>query len=188
MEGKVAIITGGARGIGEATVRVFATHGARVVIADVEDALGNSVAQSLGQHVTYVHCDVTSEEDIENVVASTVSKYGKIDILFNNAGVLGDQSKHKSILDFDADEFDRIMRVNVRGAMLGIKHAARSMIRYGGGGCVISTASVAGVMGGLGPHSYTASKHAIVGMTKNAACELGRYESIQISFHYMILF
>ncbi|KAL8509268.1 hypothetical protein ACS0TY_016457 [Phlomoides rotata] len=177
LEGKVAIVTGGAGGIGEATVRLFAIHGAKVVIADVEDAVGTAIANSLSPNVDYVHCDVTSEDDIETLIKSTVTKYGKIDVLFNNAGVLGNQSKHKSILDFDADEFDTIMSVNVRGAALGMKHAARAMIRCGGGGggCIISTASVAAVMGGLGPHAYTASKHAIVGLTKNAACELGRY-------------
>ncbi|KAG8374466.1 hypothetical protein BUALT_Bualt11G0135100 [Buddleja alternifolia] len=176
LEGKVAIVTGGARGIGEATVRLFAIHGAKVIIADVEDTLGNSVVNSLmSPQVTYVHCDVTSEEDIQSLINSTISKYGKLDVLVNNAGILGDQSKHKSILDFDADEFDQIMRVNVRGAALGMKHAARAMIQAQCGGCIISMASVAGVMGGLGPHSYTASKHAIVGLTKNAACELGRY-------------
>ncbi|ESR42756.1 Short-chain dehydrogenase reductase 2a [Citrus sinensis] len=175
LEGKVAIITGGARGIGEAAVRLFARHGAKVVIADVEDTLGSVLASTLAPApVTFVHCDVSLEEDIENLINSTVSRYGRLDILYNNAGVLGNQRKHKSIIDFDADEFDNVMRVNVKGMALGIKHAARVMINRGGG-CIISTASVAGVMGGLGPHAYTASKHAIVGLTKNAACELGRY-------------
>ncbi|KAH7842186.1 hypothetical protein Vadar_002402 [Vaccinium darrowii] len=174
LEGKIAIVTGGARGIGEATVRLFARHGAKVVIADVEDTLGIDLATSLSPSVTYTHCDVSSEEDIQNLVNSTISCYGRLDILFNNAGVLGNQSKHKSIVDFDADEFDRVMRVNVRGVALGMKHAARVMIPRGGG-VIISTASVAGVMGGMGPHAYTASKHAIVGLTKNSACELGRY-------------
>lgn len=175
LEGKVGIVTGGARGIGEATARLFAKHGAKVVIADVEDKLGELLADTLGASVSFVHCDVSSEEDIENLIESTVSRYGQIDILFNNAGVLGNQSRHKSIIDFDADEFDKVMRVNVRGVALGMKHAAKAMILRGGGGCIISTASVAGVMGGLGPHAYTASKHAIVGLTKNAACELGKY-------------
>ncbi|XP_073060210.1 short-chain dehydrogenase reductase 2a [Primulina eburnea] len=175
LEGKVAIVTGGARGIGEATVKLFAFHGSKVVIADVDDSLGHSLANSLSSQVGFFHCDVTSENDIETLIDSTVSTYGKLDILFNNAGILGNQAKHKSILDFNGEEFDQIMRVNVRGAALGMKHAARAMIRRGGGGCIISTSSVAGVMGGLGPHSYTASKHAIVGLTKNAACELGRY-------------
>lgn len=175
MDGKVAIVTGGAGGIGEATVRLFAAHGAKVIIADVQDVIGNAIANSMSPNVTYVRCDVTSEGDIEALISSTVSRYGRLDVLFNNAGVLGNQSKHRSILDLDAEEFDQIMRVNVRGSALGMKHAARAMTRGGGGGCVISTASVAGVMGGLGPHAYTASKHAIVGLTKNAACELGKY-------------
>ncbi|CAI0424008.1 unnamed protein product, partial [Linum tenue] len=175
LEGKIAIVTGGARGIGEATVRLFARHGAKVVIADVEDKLGSALAESLSASVSYVHCDVSSEADVEDLVTSTVSRYGRVDVMFNNAGVLGSQTKsRKSILELDADEFERVMRVNVRGAALGIKHAARAMVARGGG-CVVSTASVAGVMGGMGPHAYTASKHAVVGLTKNAACELGRY-------------
>ncbi|KAM3287971.1 short-chain dehydrogenase reductase 2a [Capsicum chacoense] len=177
LEGKVAIVTGGARGIGEATVRLFAKHGAKVVIADVEDILGNTLANMLSpsSSVTYVHCDVTSEDDIKNLIDSTMTKFGHLDILFNNAGVLGSQSSQKkSIVNFDPDEFDCVMSVNVRGAALGMKHAARVMIPQSHG-CIISTSSVAGVLGGLGPHTYTASKHAIVGLTKNVACELGRY-------------
>ncbi|KAL9303707.1 hypothetical protein ACSQ67_020970 [Phaseolus vulgaris] len=148
LEGKVAIVTGGARGIGEATVRVFVKNGARVVIADVEDALGTMLAETLAPSATYVHCDVSVEEEVENLVSSTVSRYGQVDIMFNNAGVLGNQSKNKSILNFDPNEFDRVMQVNVKGMALGIKHAARAMIPKGIG-CIISTASVAGVMGGL---------------------------------------
>lgn len=168
-------MTGGARGIGEATVRVFAKQGAKVVIADIDDATGTVLADALSPSAIYIHCDVSSEHDIQNLVHTTVSHYGGLDILFNNAGVLGSQSKStRSIVDFDADELDRIMRVNVRGVALGMKHAARVMVPRKSG-CIISTASVAAVMGGLGPHSYTASKHAVVGLTKNAACELGRY-------------
>ncbi|KAE9610824.1 hypothetical protein Lal_00030050 [Lupinus albus] len=174
LEGKTAIVTGGARGIGEATVWVFVKNGAKVVIADIEDAIGTKLAETLAPSATYVHCDVSIEEDVENLVSSTISRYGQLDIMFNNAGVLGNQSKNKSIVNFDPDEFDRVMCVNVKGMALGIKHAARVMIPRGVG-CIISTASVAGVLGGLGPHAYTASKHAIVGLTKNTACELGRY-------------
>ncbi|XP_021910021.1 short-chain dehydrogenase reductase 2a-like [Carica papaya] len=174
LEGKVAIITGGANGIGEATSRLFAMHGATVVIADVDDINGVFLANSLSPSATYIHCDVRSEEDIENLINTAVSRFGRLDILFNNAGVLGNQSKRKSIIDFDPKEFDHIMRVNVRGAALGMKHAARVMVGRGSG-CIISMASVAGCTGGMGPHAYTASKHAIVGLTKNTACELGRY-------------
>lgn len=181
LEGKVAIITGGAHGIGKATVKLFARHGAAVVIADVDDAAGSSLAKSLSSSqppstaVAFICCDVSVEADVENLVNQTVARFGRLDVMFNNAGVLGDQKKHKSILDFDAEEFDQVMRVNVRGTGLGMKHAARAMIKRGFKGCIISTASVAGVMGGMGPHAYTASKHAIVGLTKNAACELGKY-------------
>ncbi|KAG2329249.1 hypothetical protein Bca52824_000429 [Brassica carinata] len=176
LEGKVAIITGGAHGIGKATVQLFARHGATVVIADVDATAGSFLAKSLSSsQVTFISCDVSVEADVENLVNVTVARFGRLDILFNNAGVLGDQKKHKSILDFNAEEFDQVMRVNVRGVGLGMKHAARAMIKRGLKGCIISMASVAGVMGGMGPHAYTASKHAIVGLTKNAACELGKY-------------
>ncbi|KAJ9698821.1 hypothetical protein PVL29_007750 [Vitis rotundifolia] len=155
-EGKVALVTGGARGIGEAIVRLFVRHGAKVIIADIDDATDLPLANLLHPSTVYAHLR-------------------KLDILFNNAGVLGNQSKNKiCIANFDADEFDHIMRVNVRGVALGMKHAARVMVPKRSG-CIISTASVAGLMGGLGPHAYTASKHAIVGLTKNTACELGRY-------------
>ncbi|KAL6341508.1 hypothetical protein AAG906_032628 [Vitis piasezkii] len=175
LEGKVALVTGGARGIGEAIVRLFVRHGAKVIIADIDDATGLPLANLLHPSTVYAHCDVTVEGDIEKSINLAVSQYGKLDILFNNAGVLGNQSKNKiCIANFDADEFDHIMRVNVRGVALGMKHAARVMVPKRSG-CIISTASVAGLMGGLGPHAYTASKHAIVGLTKNTACELGRY-------------
>ncbi|KAI9116155.1 hypothetical protein K1719_013085 [Acacia pycnantha] len=174
LEGKVAIVTGGARGIGEATSRLFVKQGAKVVIADIEDELGSLLAETLSPSASFFHCDVGSEDDMERLVKSTISRYGQLDIIFNNAGILGNQSENKSIINFDADEFDRVMRVNVKGVALGMKHAARVMIPRRSG-CIISTSSVAGVMGGLGPHAYTASKHAIVGLTKNTASELGKY-------------
>ncbi|KAH7836778.1 hypothetical protein Vadar_005522 [Vaccinium darrowii] len=175
LEGKVAIVTGGARGIGEATVRLFVKNGAKVIIADIDDPNGTVLANTLSPSATYLHCDVTSEEEIKNLVNTTISLYGRLDILFNNAGILGNQTKNKkSITSFDPNEFDKIMGVNVKGAALGMKHAARVMVPRRSG-CIISTASVAGVMGGLGPHAYSASKHALVGLTKNVACELGKF-------------
>lgn len=144
------------------------------MIADIADAAGIALANSLAPSAVYVHCDVSSEENVEMLMNRTISLYGKLDILVNNAGVLGNQSRRKSIIDFDADEFDRVMQVNVRGVALGMKHAAKVMVPRRSG-CIISMSSVAGCMGGLGPHAYTASKHAIIGLTKNTACELGQH-------------
>jgi NAD(P)-dependent dehydrogenase (short-subunit alcohol dehydrogenase family) len=173
----VAIVTGGARGIGEAIVRLFVKHGARVVIADIDDAAGEALASALGPQVSFVRCDVSVEEDVARAVEWALSRHGgRLDVYCNNAGVLGRQTRAaKSILSFDAGEFDRVLRVNALGAALGMKHAALAMAPRRAGGSIVSVASVAGVLGGLGPHAYTASKHAIVGLTKNAACELGAH-------------
>ncbi|XP_051212192.1 sex determination protein tasselseed-2-like [Lolium perenne] len=189
LEGKVAIVTGGARGIGEAIVRAFVRHGARVVVADIEDAAGEALAAALGLGgacCSYVHCDVSQEADVERAVGCCVERYGRLDVFCNNAGVLdrqhppaADGAKSGGIASLDAAEFDRVLRVNTLGAALGMKHAARAMLQQrggsGAGGSIVSVASVAGVMGGMGPHAYTASKHALVGLTKNAACELGEH-------------
>ncbi|URD89329.1 Tasselseed2-like short-chain dehydrogenase reductase [Musa troglodytarum] len=122
-----------------------------------------------------MHCDVAVEADIERLVDRTVARHGRLDVMCNNAGVLGAQTRRRrSIVALDAEEFDRVMRVNVRGTALGAKHAARAMLPRRSG-CIVSVASVAGVVGGLGPHAYTASKHAIVRLTKNAAYELGAH-------------
>ncbi|XP_037488688.1 sex determination protein tasselseed-2-like [Triticum dicoccoides] len=186
LEGKVAIVTGTARGIGEAIVRAFVRHGARVVIADIDDAAGEALAAALGGALcSYVHCDVSVEADVEHAVGCCAARHGRLDVLCNNAGVLGRQAppasnaaKSSGIASLDAAEFDRVLRVNTLGAALGMKHAARAMLQRrggGGGGSIVSVASVAGVLGGMGPHAYTASKHALVGLTKNAACELGEH-------------
>uniref|UniRef100_A0A0E0LQ38 Sex determination protein tasselseed-2 n=1 Tax=Oryza punctata TaxID=4537 RepID=A0A0E0LQ38_ORYPU len=176
LEGKVAIVTGGSRGIGEAIVRAFVHHGAVVVVADIDDAGGHALAAALGPHVcTYVHCDVAEEADVDRAVTTTLDHHGRLDVLCNNAGVLGRQTRAaKSIASLDAAEFARVLRVNALGAALGMKHAARAMVPRRAGS-IVSVASVAGVLGGLGPHAYTASKHALVGLTKNAACELGEH-------------
>ncbi|ONI01429.1 hypothetical protein PRUPE_6G138600 [Prunus persica] len=132
LEGKVAVITGGASGIGESTARLFSKHGAKVVIADVQDDLAESVCRDLSPSSTsFVHCDVTKEEDVENVVQTATNKYGKLDIMFNNAGIAG--MVKPNILDNDKIEFEQVIRVNLVGAFLGIKHAARVMIPVGKG-------------------------------------------------------
>ncbi|KAL7195996.1 hypothetical protein ACSBR1_036096 [Camellia fascicularis] len=176
LEGKVAIITGGASGIGESTARLFARHGAKLVIADVQDNLGRSVCKDLDSDqddVTYVHCDVSSDSDLENVVNVAISKYGKLDIMYNNAGIPG--TLDFSILESDDHEnFKRVFDVNVYGAFLGAKHAARVMIPAKKG-VILFTSSLASVLSGLSPHTYTMSKHAVLGLTKNLCVELGEH-------------
>ena len=121
LEGKVALITGGASGIGEATARLFSKHGAKVVIADIQDELGHSVCKDLdSSSAYYVPCDVTKEEHIENAVNTAVSKYGKLDIMFNNAGITG--VNKTNILDNKKPEFEEVINVNVVGPFLGTKN------------------------------------------------------------------
>ncbi|WVZ67169.1 hypothetical protein U9M48_016289 [Paspalum notatum var. saurae] len=176
LDGKVAIVTGGGQGVGEAIVRTFVEHGARVVIADIADAAGKALASSLGgpQACSYEHCDVSVEADVERTVRGAVARHGRLDVLCNNAaGEQQEEAKSSSILSLDAAEFERVLRVNALGAALGVKHAAGAMVAARRAGSIVSVGSVAGVMGGMGPHADTASKHALAGLTKNAACELG---------------
>ncbi|KAI3471896.1 hypothetical protein Pfo_030664 [Paulownia fortunei] len=174
LEGKVAVITGGASGIGECAARVFVQHGAKVIIADVQDELGQIACQNIGSSevISYVHCNVTSESDVENVVDTAISKYGKLDIMFANAGTPGNNDS--KILATDYEDLKRVFDVNVFGAFLCAKHAARVMIPVKKGS-IIFTSSVASVTYGDVPHAYVASKHAVVGLTKNLCIELGQY-------------
>ncbi|KAK7263430.1 hypothetical protein RJT34_31020 [Clitoria ternatea] len=171
LEGKVALITGGGSGIGEATARLFSKHGAKVVIADIQDHLGHSLCKDLEESSSsYVHCDVTKETDVENAVNTAVSKYGKLDIMFNNAGIGG--ANKSNIVENEKSEFEQVINVNLVGVFLGTKHAARVMIPERRGS-IINTASVCGSIGGVASHPYTSSKHAVVGLTRNTAVELG---------------
>ncbi|KAF3661775.1 Secoisolariciresinol dehydrogenase [Capsicum annuum] len=174
LEGKVAIITGGASGIGEATTRLFIEHGAKVVIADVQDDLGQSIVKEIGENsdVCYVHCDVSVEKDVENAVNVAVSRYGKLDIMFSNAGV--SEELDSTILKSDYENFKKVFDVNVFGALMCSKHAARVMIPAKKG-VIIFTSSVASVTCGGTVHTYLASKHAIVGLAKNLGVELGQH-------------
>ncbi|KAK2656503.1 hypothetical protein Ddye_009555 [Dipteronia dyeriana] len=173
LEGKVALITGGASGIGECTARVLAQHGAKVVIADIQDELGQSAVHSIGpSNSSYVHCDVTNESHIKNAVNQTVSTHGTLDIMFNNAGIVDDFKPR--IMDNEKADFERVLSVNLTGVFLGIKHAARVMVPVRSGS-IISTASVASRVGAASTHAYCCSKHAVVGLTKSAAAELGQF-------------
>jgi NAD(P)-dependent dehydrogenase (short-subunit alcohol dehydrogenase family) len=173
LEGEVALITGGASGIGEATARLFSEHGAQVIIADIQDDKGHSVCKDLHKSsASYVHCDVTKEKDIENAVNTTVSKYGKLDIMFNNAGIV--TVNKTNILEYKLSEFEEVINVNLVGVFLGTKHASRVMIPARRGS-IINTASVCGSIGGMASHAYTSSKHAVLGLMRNTAIELGQF-------------
>ncbi|KAI3523172.1 hypothetical protein L1887_01229 [Cichorium endivia] len=176
LEGKVAIVTGGASGIGESTVRLFTKYGAKVVIADVQDDLGvalcNDLLSESADNVIYLHCDVTQESDVKNAVDTAVSRFGKLDIMFNNAGIPGNLDF--KILDSDNENFKRVFEVNTFGSFLGAKHAARVMIPAKRG-VILFTSSSASVVSGESPHAYTVSKHAVVGLMKNLCVELGQH-------------
>ncbi|XP_071740846.1 (+)-cis,trans-nepetalactol synthase NEPS1-like [Rutidosis leptorrhynchoides] len=175
VKGKVAIITGGASGIGETTARLFSKHGALVVvIADIQDELGEQAAKSIGSNIcTYIHCDVTDEAQVKSMVDSTVEIYGQLDIMFSNAGILS--KSDQTIVDFDMEQFDQLFDVNVRGMAVCVKHAARAMVNGQVKGNIISTASVAGRMGAEQQTDYSMSKHAVVALMKCASKQFGKY-------------
>ena len=164
---KVALITGGASGIGEATVRLFIEEGASVALADIQDDRGRQLAKEVG--ATYVHADVSREDDVKAAVEETARRFGRLDCLFNNAGYAGVGGRIEQI---PVDGFDETIAVLVRGVFLGMKHAAPVMKRQGAGS-IISTASVAGLRTGLGPHIYSAAKAAVIQLTRSVAMELG---------------
>ncbi|XP_016439927.1 (+)-borneol dehydrogenase 2-like [Nicotiana tabacum] len=171
--GRVALVTGGASGIGEGIVRLFHKHGAKVCIADIQDKLGQRVCESLGDDQSaFIHCDVTAEADISQAVDFAVQKFATLDILVNNAGLTG--TTYTDIRDYELSVFDNVIDVNVKGVFLGMKHAARIMIPLKKGS-IVSLSSAASAIGGLAPHAYTASKHAVSGLTKNVAAELGQH-------------
>ncbi|RCV14394.1 hypothetical protein SETIT_2G422300v2 [Setaria italica] len=173
LAGKVAVITGGASGIGEATAREFVKNGARVVLADVQDDLGRALATDLGADAaSYTRCDVTDEAQVAAAVDLAVARHGKLDIIFNNAGVVGSLAR-PPLGALDLDDFDRVMAVNTRGVMAGVKHAARVMVPRRSGS-IICTASIAGVLGMITPHPYSVSKSAVVGLVRAVAGEVAR--------------
>jgi NAD(P)-dependent dehydrogenase (short-subunit alcohol dehydrogenase family) len=169
LEGKVAIVTGGASGIGEATARLFAAEGAALVIADVQDDRGRRLAQALGEQAVYRHADVGRESDVMAFVELALERFGRLDVLFNNAGFGGPGGSIEAI---EAEAWDATMAVLLRGVFLGMKHAA-PLMKSQGCGTIISTASVAGLQAGFGPHIYSAAKAAVIQLTRTVAMELG---------------
>ncbi|XP_051145584.1 (+)-borneol dehydrogenase 2 isoform X2 [Andrographis paniculata] len=172
--GRVALVTGGASGIGESIVRLFHRHGAKVCIADIQDDLGEQLCKSLGgdPNISFCHCNVTIEDDVKHAVEFTADKFGTLDIMVNNAGISGPPAS--DIRDAQLSDFDLTFDINVRGVFVGMKHAARVMIPKKSG-AIVSLCSVSSAVGGLGPHAYTASKHAVLGLTKSVAAELGKH-------------
>jgi len=168
LTGKVAVITGGAGGIGRATARLFTGEGARVLLVDRHEAGLQSAVQTLGEAVaSYVVADITQPEQVQHYVHTAIERYQGLDILLANAGIEG---VVQPIPDYPVDVFDQVMAVNVRGVWLGLKYAIPVM-RARGGGSIIITSSTAGIRGSLGLSAYTTSKHAVIGLMRTAALE-----------------
>jgi len=168
LEGKVALISGAARGIGEADARLFIEEGARIVMGDVLDAEGAQVAKDLGENAAYVHLDVTDPDSWANAIKETTDRFGRLDVLVNNAGIL----RFNTIEDTSLEEYETVIRVNQVGAFLGMK-AALPALRAAGGGSIVNISSTAGLEALFGCASYCSSKFAVRGMTKVAALEFG---------------
>lgn len=173
LAGKFAIVTGGASGMGRETARVFRDEGAQVVIADIQDEQGRAHAEELGASVVYRHCDVSRADDVEALVDFAVDRFGRLDIMFNNAGISGSMQQ-VDFFDDDFAEFGQVMSVDLFGVMLGCKFAGRAMAGQGGG-AIINTASTAGFFGGYGIPVYRAAKAGVINITQNAAIILGAH-------------
>jgi len=170
VDGKIALVTGAARGTGERTARLLAAEGAQVVLCDVLDAQGSAVAKEIGRAAAYAHLDVTSEADWESAVADTLREHGRIDVLVNNAAVLHMQPLETTTLG----DFERVVRVNQIGPFLGMRAVARPM-REAGRGSIVNVSSIDGMTTKSNLVAYSSSKWALRGMTRVAAVELGKY-------------
>lgn len=168
LTGKVAIVTGGAKGIGKAIAQRLATDGASVVIADCDETAGQAVSAASAGAIVFEPCDVANEDDVERVLTATEARFGKIDILVNDAAV----QLNKPLLETSVEEFDRVMRVNVTGAFLFMKGAAKRMIAKQIAGSIVNFSSTFAIVGSPGYLAYHASKGAIASMTRAAAVAL----------------
>jgi NAD(P)-dependent dehydrogenase (short-subunit alcohol dehydrogenase family) len=170
LNGKVAIVTGGTSGIGLATVEMFVAEGAQVVLADIQEEAGIAIAARLGDAAHFVRTDVGREADIEALVAAAVERFGHLDVMHNNAGIIGDGSE---ISDAKPDAFHEVIAVNATSVLLGHKYAARQFQKQGTGGSIITTSSIAGFEGGWSTVGYTSAKHAAMGIMREAAFQYG---------------
>lgn len=167
--GKVAVVTGGANGIGRAVSLAFARHGAKVVLVDRDAEAGGAVAADIGSRAIFRAADVTRSADVQDYVKAALDTFGSIDCFHNNAGIGG---RVAPTAEYDEAVFDAVMGVNAKGVFLGLRHVLPIMIRQGHG-AIVNTASVAGLVGSIGMSAYVASKHAVIGLTKVAAGEVG---------------
>ncbi|MCC2603127.1 glucose 1-dehydrogenase [Sphingopyxis yananensis] len=178
LEGKIAIISGAARGMGEATARLFVAEGAKVVIGDILEAEGQALAAELGDAAVFHKLDVQLESDWQAVVALAQSQFGKLDILVNNAAVVHFAAADQMV----RADAERVLSINVLGVMMGVKHAVPAL-KASGKGAIINISSVDGLRGCNGLTAYTASKWAVRGITKSYAYEFGPYNIRSISIH-----
>ena len=165
---KVAVITGGASGIGAAAAEKLLAEGAYVVLGDIQEQAGADMVAALGDRSRFKVCDVTKEDQVEALIQSAVDEFGRIDVMFNNAGIVGALGPLESTT---AEEWQFTLDILLNGVFYGMKHASKHM-KKARSGSIISMSSVAGVTGGLGPHAYAAAKHAVVGITRNLAAEV----------------
>ena len=172
LEGKVALITGGGSGMGKVASELFAAEGANVVLTDVNDEAGEATASSIGDRASYVHADVSKEADAQAMVAAAVERFGRLDVLYNNAGIM--PLDDGSVTDADGSLWDAVLAVNVKGVMHGCKFGIPAMLEHGGGS-VINVASFVAWMGAATSQTaYTASKGAVLAMTREIAVEYAR--------------
>lgn len=168
LAGKVALISGGARGMGASHVRTLVAEGAKVVFGDILDDEGKAVAAEVGEASRYVHLDVTKPEDWDAAVATAIAEYGGVDVLVNNAGIIN----IGTLEDYALSEWHRILDINLTGVFLGIRAVVKPM-KEAGRGSIINISSIEGMAGTIACHGYTATKFAVRGLTKSAALELG---------------
>jgi NAD(P)-dependent dehydrogenase (short-subunit alcohol dehydrogenase family) len=175
LEGKVALITGAGSGIGRATSKIFAREGARLVIADLDEAGGHETLGAIkdaGGDALFVTADISQPATAETLVAKAVSAYGRLDCAFNNAGIEGIGAlTHKCTME----NWNRVIAINLTGVWLCMKAEIAQMLEQGAGGAIVNTSSLAGLAGSKGGPAYVASKHGVVGLTKTAALEYGRH-------------